>query len=136
MGADQITTWISEERFAPFLERAGGEEALATELYLWHAQVAGASLTTLHHFEVALRNAIDRQLGAGEPDAPVQETWLLDPATLSVQGIAKVRTVLGRLDREGYPRKRNAGDVRLRDWASVRGAVGRVERLFDSCLRD
>jgi hypothetical protein len=42
------------------------------------------------------------QLGAGEPDAPLQETWLLDPATLSAQGIAKVHNVLGRLDREGY----------------------------------
>jgi hypothetical protein len=70
MEADQITAWISEKRFASFLESAGGEEALATQLYLWHAQVAGASLTTLHHFEVALRNAINRQLGSGEPDAP------------------------------------------------------------------
>ena len=65
VGAERVTAWISERRFAPFLQRARGDRALATELYLWHAQVAGASLTTLHHFEVALRNAIDRQLGAG-----------------------------------------------------------------------
>ncbi len=83
-----------------------GEEALADRLYLWHAQVAGAGLTTLHHFEVALRNAIDRRLGAGEPDAPLEETWLLDQETLSGQGIAKVQGVLGRLEREGYPRER------------------------------
>lgn len=106
MEAGQITAWIGDKRFAPFLERAGGDRALAIQLYLWHAQVAGASLTTLHHFEVALRNAIDHQLGLGQPEKPVAETWLLDSATLSTQGIAKVRDVLRRLDREHYPRER------------------------------
>jgi hypothetical protein len=75
-------------------------------LSLWHAEVAGASLVTLHHFEVALRNAVDRTLGADNPEAPLEETWLLDPETLSAQGTAKVRSVLGRLEREGYPRER------------------------------
>jgi hypothetical protein len=106
MEPDHITAWISEERFAPFLDRTSGNRALATRLYLWHAQIAGASLTTLHHFEVALRNAIDRQLGSDQPYAPVEETWLLDPATLSTQGIAKVRNVLVRLEREDYPHER------------------------------
>jgi hypothetical protein len=76
---DQITAWISEKRFAPFLERGDGDEPLAVKIYLWHAEVAGASLVTLHHFEVALRNAIDRKLGADDPEAPLEETWLLDP---------------------------------------------------------
>ena len=106
MDAVQITAWISEKRFAPFLQRAGGDRALATQLYLWHAQVAGASLTTLHHFEVTLRNAIDRQLGSGQPQKPVAETWLLDLATLSPQAIAKVKDILRRLDREHYTRER------------------------------
>jgi len=106
MDAEQITAWISEKRFGPFLERADGDTALATRLYIWHAQVGGASLTTLHHFEVALRNAIDLQLGSGQPDTPLEDTWLLDPETLSAQGIAKVETVLTRLAREGYPHER------------------------------
>jgi len=103
---DQITAWISEKRFAPFLERGDGDELLAAEIYLWHAEVSGASLVTLHHFEVALRNAVDRTLGADDPEVPLEETWLLDPETLSAQGVAKVRSVLGRLEREGYPRER------------------------------
>jgi hypothetical protein len=135
MEADQITAWISEERFASFLESAGGEEALATQLYLWHAQVAGASLTTLHHFEVALRNAINRQLGSGEPDAPVEETWLLDPATLSAQGIAKVQGVLGRLEREGYPRERPRVVAAL-PFSFWKGLFARrYERLWRTRLR-
>jgi hypothetical protein len=106
MDAEKTTAWISEQRFAPFLQHAGGDRALATQIYLWHAQVAGAGLTTLHHFEVALRNAIDHQLGSGQPQKPLQETWLLDPDTLSPQGIAKVSDVLRRLDREHYSRER------------------------------
>jgi hypothetical protein len=105
MDADKATAWISQERFAPFLERAGGDRTLAFDLYLWHARIAGASLTTLHHFEVALRNAIDRQLGADKPQIPIEQSWLLDPTTLSPHGIAKVRDVLARLEREGYPRE-------------------------------
>jgi hypothetical protein len=105
MDADKTRAWISAERFAPFLEQADGNRALAFDLYLWHARISGASLTTLHHFEVALRNAIDRQLGAGQPQAPVERSWLLDPSTLSPQGIAKARAVLARLEREGYPRE-------------------------------
>lgn len=107
MDPEQISFWISERRFAPFLERAEGERAVAIELYLWQARVAGASLTTLAHFEVLLRNAVDRRLGAGEPEAPVEDTWLLDPATLSTEGMERVRKVLGRLEREGYPRERS-----------------------------
>ncbi len=105
MDADETRAWISAERFAPFLEQAEGDQALAFDLYLWHARISGASLTTLHHFEVALRNAIDRQLGSGQPQTPIEQSWLLDPETLSAYGIAKVRDVLARLDREGYPRE-------------------------------
>lgn len=54
MDADKTRAWISTERFAPFLENAEGDQALAFDLYLWHARISGASLTTLHHFEVAL----------------------------------------------------------------------------------
>jgi hypothetical protein len=85
----------------PFLERGAGAPALAFDLYLWHARISGASLTTLHHFEVALRNAIDRQLGTGQPQTRIEQSWLLDPETLSAYGIAKVRDVLARLEREG-----------------------------------
>ena len=68
--------------------------------------MAGASLTTLAHFEVLLRNAVDNCLATEAPETPVEETWLLDPATLSPQGMRRVREVLGRLEREGYPRER------------------------------
>jgi hypothetical protein len=107
MDSEQIAAWVSERRFAPFLERAEGERTLAVELYLWQARIAGASLTTLAHFEVLLRNAVDRQLGAEGPETPVEDTWLFDPTTLSAQGIGRVREVLGRLEREGYPLERS-----------------------------
>jgi hypothetical protein len=105
MDADKTRAWISAARFAPFLEQADGGRALALDLYLWHARISGASLTTLHHFQVALRNAIDRQLGAGQAQEPVERSWLLDSTTLSPQGIAKARAVLARLERERYPRE-------------------------------
>jgi hypothetical protein len=135
MDADKANAWISEERFAPFLERADGDRARAFDLYLWHARIAGASLATLHLFEVALRNAIDRQLGAGQPPAPIEQSWLLDSATLSPYGIAKVRDVLARLKREGYPRERPqvVAALPLSFWKGL--FARRYEQLWRTRLR-
>lgn len=135
MAFDNAHAWISAERFAPFLKRADGDEALAMDLYLWHAQISGASLTTLHHFEVALRNAIDRQLAADRPQAPIEQSWLLDPTTLSPHGMAKVRAVLARLQREGYPRE-HARVIAALPFSFWKGLFARrYEQLWRTHLR-
>jgi hypothetical protein len=135
MDADKTIAWISVERFAPFVEQADGDRTLAFDLYLWHARISGASLTTLHHFEVALRNAIDRQLGAGQPQSPVEQSWLLDQGTLSAHGIAKVHDVLARLEREGYPREhpRVIAALPLSFWKGL--FARRYEQLWRTRLR-
>jgi len=51
-------------------------------LYEWHAALSVASFGLLHHFEVLVRNAIDHALGAGQPQTPIKDTWLLDFETL------------------------------------------------------
>jgi len=58
-----------------------------------------ASFGLIHHFEVLVRNAIDGVLGDGQPEAPIEETWLVDFGTLRPDGIGQVVKVIDRLER-------------------------------------
>jgi hypothetical protein len=59
MKPSQATKWITEARFEPYLAEASGDHERAIVLYVWNARVSAAMFETLHHVEVALRNAID-----------------------------------------------------------------------------
>lgn len=53
---------VSDSRFAPYLQEANNDVQKARELYLWAGEVASAGLELLAHFEVGLRNVIDKAL--------------------------------------------------------------------------
>lgn len=62
-GADDwVQQWVSPERFATYLRKAGGSRERALSLYEWNAQLSAAFLHDLAHLEVGLRNAYDREL--------------------------------------------------------------------------
>jgi len=107
MEADNITAWISEKRFASFLESAGGEEALATQLYLWRTRLRHAfpgaglrreilePLTNLHlwrnriaHHDSLLDQNLERRLsemiGVANAIDPACGKWLAAHTQLMV----------------------------------------------------
>jgi hypothetical protein len=69
MQPTQATTWITEARFVPYLEEAGGEDEKALTLYVWNARISAAAFEALHHVEVILRNAVDAQFAPLEGSA-------------------------------------------------------------------
>lgn len=83
MQPTQVTTWITEARFAPYLEEAGGEHEKALALYVWNARISAAVFETLHHVEVILRNAVDAQFAPLEDRAAPHDTWLENPEVLN-----------------------------------------------------
>jgi len=86
-------SWVSDKRFAEYVEAAGGDLELASRLYEWNAHVSSALFELIHHVEVLLRNAIITTLarnGAG-PGVPPGTPW--------VQNAAKIDEVVGRLRR-------------------------------------
>jgi hypothetical protein len=87
MEEQQARAWLSEPRYARFLDAAGGDHKRAMALYEWHVDLSVASFGLIHRFEVLLRNAIDRVLGEGQPQTPIKDTWLLDFETLQPDGI-------------------------------------------------
>lgn len=83
--------WVSDKRFAEYVDAAGGDLALASRLYEWNARVSSALFELIHHMEVLLRNAIVTALdknGAG-PNLPPGSPW--------VQNASKIDEVVKRL---------------------------------------
>jgi hypothetical protein len=134
MDSRQRDAWISPQRFWPYLDAATNDEVLAEALYAWHASLSAASFNTMHHFEVLVRNAIDAQLGAGQPDEPLRDTWLLDFDTLTPSAVKQVITAVERLEKgRSISRSRVVAGLSFGFW---QGLFGRgYEELWRHRLR-
>lgn len=73
-----VDDWLSSDRFASYVIKAGGDRDRALALYEWNSQLSAAFLHDLCHFEVALRNAYDPLLN--QAVQPGDRHWT-DPAT-------------------------------------------------------
>jgi hypothetical protein len=96
----QVTKWITEARFEPYLTEADGDHERAIALYVWNARVSAAMFETLHHVEVALRNAIDARFEPVVASAVVGQTWLCDSAILNEASRRRVEETIARIQRE------------------------------------
>jgi hypothetical protein len=131
----QVHAWLSTARFEPFLTEAGGDHAQAVELYDWHAEVTAACFGMVHHFEVLMRNAVDSVLGAGQPQEPIKDTWLMDFDILQPDGVKQVIVAVERLEHgKGITRGRVVAGVSFGFWAGL--FSNRYEELWRHRLRD
>lgn len=118
----QARRWLSEARYARFRNSCQGGHTSTMCLYEWHAALSMASFGLVHHFEVLVRNAIDGILGAGQPEAPIKETWLVDFDTLRPDGIRQVITAIDRLEkRREVTRSRVVAGLSFAFWADLFG---------------
>jgi len=85
----QADRWIAGARLEPCLNAADRDLEAAVALYEWHTAMSAACFATIQHFEVLLRNAIDGQLGDGQPQEPLRDTWLMDSACSSRTGSSR-----------------------------------------------
>lgn len=60
----ELEKLISPARFGTFVALSSGDRKLATELYVWTGDLAGALLIDFRHLEIVLRNRVDRALMA------------------------------------------------------------------------
>lgn len=59
-----VERWLSAPRFGTYLVAAGGDRALAIELYEWNTTMSSVILHDLAHLEVAMRNVYNDALVA------------------------------------------------------------------------
>lgn len=106
-GEPQIEAWVSPDRLASFVGACAGSRDEAVALYVWHARLGGACHAHLHHFEVLLRNAIDRAVVAHA----ASDEWLLDDRVLAPSAISQVRKASDRLTSRRDADPRRHGDL-------------------------
>ena len=96
---DALETSLSPERLATYVAEAGGNREKAVRLYTWNTAVSAAFYGPLQGLEIALRNAVHRELsnryGADWYDNPKAG---LDGGTLS-----RVAAARADLKRDSYP---------------------------------
>jgi len=134
MDAREIANWISTPRFARYMLASGQDPARALRLYEWHGELAAACFGAMHHFEVLVRNAIDAELGQGQPDTPLTATWLMDAEILRPSGIEQVEETVVRLRFGGQTtRGQVVAGLSFGFWSSLFG--GQYEELWRRRLR-
>lgn len=112
---------------------ADGDERRALALCAWQLEVASTSFALVQCFEVLVRNAVDRTLGAGQPQAPLRDTWLLDFDVLAPSAIKQVIVAVERLGgREPIARGRVVAHLSFGFWSGLFG--GRYEVLWQQRL--
>lgn len=67
-------------RLRHYLAECGGDTAQAMLLYVWTTEISAAFWESLSHLEVALRNAIDRQMNARHDARNRASHWIYDDA--------------------------------------------------------
>ena len=121
---DALTASLSPERLATYMCESGGDRHKAMRLYTWNTAVSAAFYGPLQGLEVALRNAMHRELTARYGIA-----WYDNPAcqldTLCVKRIQKAKD---DLERGGYPidPPHLVADLSFGFWVSILGAGGRA----------
>ncbi|GAA2947748.1 Abi family protein [Microbacterium luteolum] len=88
-----IVTYLSQPRLSTYVSACGGDEAIALDLYRANAQVSGLAFTSLHYFEVILRNALDAELARWNLSACGRADWTLHaaPLLLAVIGLERLK---------------------------------------------
>jgi hypothetical protein len=116
----QAAEWLSDQRFQPFIDATEGDHRRAVAIYEWHLHLSAACFATINGFEVLLRNAVDRQLGMGQPQTPIRHTWLMDFNILQPNGVKDVIVAVERLEKgKEITRSRVVAGVSFGFWAGL-----------------
>jgi hypothetical protein len=88
----------------------------------------------MRDFEILVRNAIDTELGHGQPDAPLTRTWLMDFDVLRPDGVKQVIVAVEQLERrKPMTRGRVIASLSFGFWSGLFGP--RYEELWRHRLR-
>ena len=89
---------MSPERKATYIAKANGDREQAVRLYTWNIAVSAAFYGPLQGLEVALRNAMHRELAKR-----YRADWYDDPVVdLDIGALARVSAARADLRRDGY----------------------------------
>ncbi|MGO9769094.1 MAG: hypothetical protein ACLPSW_05985 [Roseiarcus sp.] len=121
---DALETSLSPERMATYVAKAAGSREKAVRLYTWNAAVSAAFYGPLQGLEVALRNAMHRELSA-----KYGADWYDNPACgLDVATEGRIAAARSDLRRDGYADDppHMVAALSFGFWVALLGAGGRL----------
>jgi hypothetical protein len=124
---DALFAALSPERMATYILAAGGDREKALRLYTWNTAVSAAFYGPLQGLEVALRNALHRELTAAHGPA-----WYDDPACgLDAGALVRIAAAGDNLRRSGYvvDPPHIVAELPFGFWVSLLGRGGRAPTL-------
>lgn len=116
---DHLEAVVSPARLAAYLREAHGSKEQAAELYLWNADVAVALWQLVAHFEVAVRNAMARELDAICRAQRPRALWFNHPTWFSSRQRAAIRDAKAAVRSEGLTEGRVIAQLMLGFWVST-----------------
>jgi hypothetical protein len=132
--ADQIRLLVSPQRMAPYLRQCDGNSDRALRLYEWSSRMSAAAFETVGHFEVLLRNAIDRALSDHFAERDRGIPWFLLHPPMSEETSATIAAARDRLRPIGHDsRHQIIAGLSFGFWSGMLGS--RYEDLWRSALR-
>ena len=124
---EAVQASLSPERFATYLAAVGGDRAQALRLYTWNTALSSAFYGPLQGLEVAVRNAMHRELTDRHGVA-----WYDNPnAGLDAGALDRVRAAKVELRRGGYAADSShlVAALPFGFWVSLVGRGGRAAIL-------
>lgn len=85
---DWITSWLSEPRWAPYLQICDSNSQKALELYEWNLQLAGAIMHDIAHIEVGIHNNYDQTITSTFHG---DDHWLFDNSSPVMKPLRRTR---------------------------------------------
>ncbi|WNJ87965.1 hypothetical protein [Bosea sp. 685] len=119
-----LETSLSPERMATYVTKAGGDREKAVRLYTWNTAVSAAFYGPLQGLEIALRNAMHRELAA-----LYGVDWYDNPATgLDMGSLNRISAARSDLRRDGYADDppHIVAALSFGFWVALLGAGGRL----------
>lgn len=122
---DELETALSHDRLSTYLDAVGGDRESAIRFHAWNTAVSAAFYGPLQGLEVALRNALHRQLT--ERYGPA---WYDHPrAGLDRGAMGRIADAESKLARDGHGDEapRIVATLSFGFWVSLLGPGGRTE---------
>jgi hypothetical protein len=138
---DEMVRHLSQPRLNRYKSEVGGDLQLALKLYAWNLRISAAFLESIHYFEVALRNMVDRKLTSWAADLSGTSTgisWYSNPVVpLSDKSQGKVKIAIKSATNDGKQPEvhdKVIAELSLGFWWSLL-AESYNDTLWSPCLR-
>lgn len=116
---DHLALIVSPDRLQPYLDAVNGSRDLAVELYAWNVEVSGALWSLIAPVEVAVRNAMARELQALRSATSARARWFNHDPWFTLRQRQAIRDAKLKVRGKGLTSGRLIAQLTFGFWVSL-----------------